>query len=134
NPHTRRSNNRETAEANFARGPWRPGSVAHRHEWEEQNMERETENTSKRVLKKPKKPTPEQDAIAFMHSMLQLVDRRGLRYVDQEFGNPMTGMATSIVTPDDPTSNGGSKDAIRAGQVLIDEFPKPARHRPPSRC
>jgi hypothetical protein len=28
--------------------------------------------------------TPEQDAIAFLHSMLELAERRGLRYVDEE--------------------------------------------------
>jgi hypothetical protein len=75
-------------------------------------------------MRTPKKPTPEQDAAAFMHSMLALVERRGLRYVDEEFGRGMMGMAIWIVTPENGTiDDGGIKDAINAGYTLVEQFP-----------
>jgi hypothetical protein len=55
-------------------------------------------------MKTPKKPTPEQDAIAFMRSMLALVERRGLRYVDEEFGRAMMALAILIVGTSCPAS------------------------------
>jgi hypothetical protein len=74
-------------------------------------------------MRTAKKPTPEQDAIAFMHSMLELLERRGLRYVDEEFGRAMMGMAIWIVTPDNGTNEGGIEDALNAGYTFLEEFP-----------
>ncbi len=41
--------------------------------------------------------TPEQEAIAFLRSMLKLVERSGVRHVDEGFGFSMAAMATGIL-------------------------------------
>ena len=41
--------------------------------------------------------TPEQDTIAFLRSILKVVERSGVQHVDEGFGLSMTAMATSIL-------------------------------------
>ncbi len=78
-------------------------------------------------MNRAEKKTPEQEAIVFLHSMLKLVERRGLRYVDEQFGFSMTAMSTSILGPThapcDFTGNQRHREALSAAAGLIDEFP-----------
>ncbi len=71
------------------------------------------------------KKTPEQEVIAFLRSMLKLLERRGLRYVDQQFGLSMTAMANAILKPEDFRKASRHSDAINAAAGLIDEFSVP---------
>ncbi len=44
-------------------------------------------------------PREVDDAIAFLHSIIDLLDARGLEYVDDQFALTMTGMAAHILSP-----------------------------------
>jgi len=46
-------------------------------------------------------PREVDDALAFLHSMMDLLDARGLEYVDDQFALTMTGMAAHILSPYD---------------------------------
>jgi hypothetical protein len=73
-------------------------------------------------MKTQAKKTPEQEAIAFLRSMLKLVERRRLRYVDEQFGLTMTAMAHWMLDPEDVIKDSRHKDAINAATGLIEEF------------
>jgi len=76
-------------------------------------------------MKTPKKPTPEQEAIAFLRSVLKLVERRGLRQVDEQFGFAMMAMANAILTPDDTLQRSRHSSAINSVVGFIEEFSMP---------
>src|ERR1700687_4420787 len=73
-------------------------------------------------MDRAEKKTPEQEAIAFLRSMLKLVERRGLRHVDQQFGLSMTAMASAILSPDNRTRDSRAQKAVNGATYFVDEI------------
>ena len=76
-------------------------------------------------MKTSKKRTPQQDVIVFLHSMLELIERRGLRHVHEQFGQAMTGMANAILEPESFDRAGRHSEVINAAAGFVEEFPAP---------
>ncbi len=57
-------------------------------------------------------PREVDDALAFLHSMVDLVEARGLDHVDDQFALTMTAMAAKIMSPYEPWT--GTHDRTKA--------------------
>jgi hypothetical protein len=74
---------------------------------------------------KTKKKTPEQDALTFLRWTLNLIEARGLRYVNEQFAMATFVMACSILAPDGSLEDTRSHNAILAASDFADEFAGP---------
>jgi hypothetical protein len=90
-------------------------------------------------------PKEVEDALAFLHWMIGLVEARGLAHVEEQFALTMTGMADKILGPRKHGQSGGSqhlenvakavedaREAIAAGATLLEELPHPCDRVPTS--
>jgi hypothetical protein len=79
---------------------------------------------------KTKKTTPEHDALEFLRWVLEVLEARGLRYVDERFALATMMMGSAILSPGNTDAESRADDAISAAGNFLEEFAGPGRGIP----